>query len=166
LHDQTLRLVNQVYTGIEIAETMRMSPALDAAWHTHGYYGSISHGVKAIYQRYLGWYDGNPAHPWQHPPEAAAVRYVDTIGGIHATIAKARGYVEAGDWRFGAELASHAVFAAPDNQDARAVLASALQQLGFGAENATWRNCFLQGAHELRNPVAHTAIDQGPGLAP
>ena len=85
LHDQTLRLMNQGQIGSEIAETMEVSPELDAAWHTHGYYGSISHGVKAIYQRYLGWYDGNPAHLWQHPPEAAATRYVDVIGGVAAT---------------------------------------------------------------------------------
>jgi alkyl sulfatase BDS1-like metallo-beta-lactamase superfamily hydrolase len=166
LHDQTLRLMNQGHTGIEIAETMTLSPTLEAAWHTHGYYGSINHGVKAIYQRYLGWYDGNPAHLWQHPPEAAAARYVETIGGMQATIAKARAYVDAGDWRFGAELASHAVFAEPDNHEAREVLATAFEHLGYGAENATWRNCFLQGALELRHPIGHTAISQGPGLAP
>ena len=113
LHDQTLRLMNQGYIGSEIAEMIEMPPALDAAWHTHGYYGSVSHNVKAIYQRYLGWYDGNPAHLWQHPPEAAAARYVQVIGGVDATVARAREFADSGDLRFAAELASHAVFADP-----------------------------------------------------
>ncbi len=91
LHDQTLRLLNQGHVGAEIAEMIEMPPALDAAWHTHGYYGSVSHNVKAVYQRYLGWYDGNPAHLWQHPPEAAAARYVQVIGGVDATVARAQG---------------------------------------------------------------------------
>jgi len=94
---------------------IEMAPALDAAWHTHGYYGSVSHNVKAIYQRYLGWYDGNPAHLWQHPPEAAAARYVQAIGGLDATIAQAQAFADAGDLRFAAELASHAVFADPSS---------------------------------------------------
>ncbi len=96
LHDQTLRLANQGYTGSEIAEVLEMPPELDRAWHTHGYYGSVSHDVKAIYQRYLGWYDGNPAHLWQHPPEAAGARYVQAIGGLDATVAKAREFAEQG----------------------------------------------------------------------
>ena len=94
LHDQTLRLMNQGYVGSEIAEMIEMPPALDAAWHTHGYYGSVSHNVKAIYQRYLGWYDGNPAHLWQHPPEAAAARYVQIIGGVDATVARAQEFAD------------------------------------------------------------------------
>ena len=81
LHDQTLRLLNQGYTGAEIAEVIEVPAKLDAAWHTHGYYGSVSHNVKAIFQRYLGWYDGNPAHLWQHPPQAAAKRYARLVGG-------------------------------------------------------------------------------------
>ncbi|MDT5346658.1 MAG: linear primary-alkylsulfatase, partial [Mycobacterium sp.] len=86
LHDQTLRLLNQGHTGAEIAETLQMPPALEAAWHTHGYYGSISHNVKAIYQRYMGWFDGNPARLWPHPPEALAGRYVDAIGGLDRVV--------------------------------------------------------------------------------
>ncbi|MCC3313598.1 alkyl/aryl-sulfatase [Nocardia africana] len=166
LHDQTLRLLNQGYTGIEIAEHMELPPQLDAKWHTHGYYGSVSHGVKAIYQRYLGWYDGNPAHLWQHPPEQQAKRYVELLGGVEATVAKVREYAGNGDLRFAAELGSHAVFAAPDNSDARQALADVLERLGYGSENATWRNCFLVGAHELRNGNFHTPIEQGSGLAP
>ena len=96
LHDQTLRLINQGYVGSEIAEMLDMPPGLDEAWHTHGYYGSANHNVKAVYQRYLGWYDGNPAHLWQHPPVAAAERYVKVIGGVDATVAKAITFLEKG----------------------------------------------------------------------
>ena len=98
---------------------IEMPPALDSAWHTHGYYGSVSHNVKAIYQRYVGWYDGNPAHLWQHPPEAAGARYVEVIGGIDATVAKAEQFADQGDLRFAAELASHAVFAEPNHAAAK-----------------------------------------------
>jgi linear primary-alkylsulfatase len=164
LHDQTLRLLNQGYTGAEIAEVIEVPPKLDAAWHTHGYYGSVSHGVKAVYQRYLGWYDGNPAHLWQHPPQAAAERYAQLMGGADQLAAKAREFLDEGDLRFAAELASHAVFAAPDSAGAREVLASALQRLGYGAENATWRNCFLTGVEELRHGVVPTTVSAG-GMA-
>src|SRR5690349_15179121 len=88
LHDQTLRLLNQGYTGPEIAEMIELPPALQRSWHTHGYYGSVSHNVKAIYQRYLGWYDGNPARLWKLPPEDAAKRYVEFMGGADHTEAK------------------------------------------------------------------------------
>ncbi|MBO0729863.1 MAG: MBL fold metallo-hydrolase [Acidimicrobiaceae bacterium] len=166
LHDQTLRLLNQGYVGSEIAETIELSPALQQAWHARGYYGSVSHGVKAIYQRYLGWYDGNPAHLWQHPPEAAAARYVQAFNGSAAVLDKAQEFADSGDLRFAAELASHAVFADSTNTDARELLASVLQKLGYGSENATWRNCFLMGAAELRGAIHQTNIDQAPGLAP
>jgi len=165
LHDQTLRLMNQGYVGTEIAEMMEMPPGLDAAWHAHGYYGSVSHNVKAIYQRYLGWYDGNPAHLWLHPPVAAAERYVQVIGGVDATVAKAITFLEKGDLRFAAELASHAVFAAPDSETARQVLCTALTELGYGSECATWRNCFLIGAQELFHPIEHTEVSSA-GMAP
>ena len=166
LHDQTLRLINQGYTGSEIAEMIEMPPELDRAWHTHGYYGSASHNIKGIYQRYLGWYDGNPAHLWQHPPEAAAARYVRALGGIDATVARAREFAEQDDLRFAAELASHAVFADPGHAEARELLASVLGRLAYGSENATWRNCFLTGARELRaQTIEHTELSAA-GLAP
>jgi alkyl sulfatase BDS1-like metallo-beta-lactamase superfamily hydrolase len=164
LHDQTLRLMNQGYTGSEIAEMIEVPPALDAVWHTHGYYGSVSHNVKAIYQRYLGWYDGNPAHLWQHPPEAAAARYVQALGGLDATIAKAREYAGAGDLRFAAELASHAVFADPSSQPAKDLLAEVFTRLGYGSECATWRNNYLTGAQELGGTISDTAVSSA-GMA-
>jgi alkyl sulfatase BDS1-like metallo-beta-lactamase superfamily hydrolase len=164
LHDQTLRLINQGYVGSEIAEMIDVPPALDAAWHTHGYYGSVSHNIKAVYQRYLGWYDGNPAHLWQHPPEAAASRYVQIIGGVDATVARAQEFADAGDLRFAAELASHAIFADPTHQPAKSLLADVFTRLGYGAECGTWRNNYLTGAQELHNPVAPTTVNSA-GMA-
>ena len=166
LHDQALRLINQGYVHSEIAEMIELPPELGRAWHARGYYGSVNHNVKAIYQRYLGWFDANPAHLWQHPPEAAGTRYVQAFGGVDATVAKATEFFEQGDLRFAAELASHAVFAEPDNDAAREMLASALERLGYGAENATWRNSYLTGARELRtNKIEHTELSSA-GLAP
>jgi len=150
LHDQTLRMMNQGLTGIEIAENFELPPALHRAWHTHGYYGSVSHNVKAIYQRYLGWYDANPARLWQHPPKAAAERYVEFMGGSDAVVDKARGSVQSGDLRWAAEVLDHVVFAEPGHAAGRELLADVLEQLGFGSENGTWRSAYLSGAMELR----------------
>ena len=157
LHDQTLRLLNQGHTGTEIAETLQMPPALDAAWHTHGYYGSVSHNVKAVYQRYMGWFDGNPARLWPHPPEALAGRYVEAIGGIDRVVELAQQAFDAGDFRWAATLLDHAVFADSGHTGARALLADTLEQLAYGAENATWRNFFLSGTVELRDGNFGTA---------
>jgi alkyl sulfatase BDS1-like metallo-beta-lactamase superfamily hydrolase len=151
LHDQTLRLINQGHTGSEIAETFRLPPALDLAWNSHGYYGSVSHNVKAIYQRYMGWFDGNPGRLWAHPPAELAKRYVDAIGGLDRVVEVARTAFDAGDFRWAATLLDHAVFADPDSKDARELYADTLEQLAYGAENATWRNFFLSGATELRD---------------
>ncbi|MDR5698626.1 alkyl/aryl-sulfatase [Agromyces aerolatus] len=165
LHDQTLRLLNVGFTGPEIAEQFTLPPALENAWHARGYYGSVSHNVKAVYQRYLGWFDGNPAHLWELPPEQAGAAYVDAIGGLDATLAKAAEHVAAGDLRFAAQLLSHAVFAEPGSAEAKRALADVFEQLGYGAENGTWRNFYLVGAHELRNGVLKTAIAPGAGMA-
>jgi alkyl sulfatase BDS1-like metallo-beta-lactamase superfamily hydrolase len=157
LHDQTLRMLNQGHTGAEIAETLQMPPALDKAWHTHGYYGSVSHNVKAVYQRYMGWFDGNPARLWPHPPEALAGRYVEAIGGIDRVVELAQRAFDTGDFRWAATLLDHAVFADSEHDGARTLLADTLEQLAYGAENATWRNFFLSGATELRDGNFGTA---------
>ena len=161
MHDQTLRLINQGYVASEIAEKVVLPPELDARWHTHGYYGTLNHDLKAIYQFYLGWWDGNPAHYWQHPPEAAGARYVEAMGGIDATVAKAKEFADRGDLRFAAELASHAVFAEPLHDGATELLADVLTRIGYGCEAATWRNIFLTGALELS--VAPKPIDVATG---
>ena len=150
LHDQTLRLMNLGCTGTEIAEMIEMPPALERAWHTHGYYGSVSHNVKAIYQRYLGWYDGSPARLWKLPPEPAAKRYVEFMGGADEVVAKARRSVEAGELRWAAEVLDHVVFAEPNHAAAKSLLADVFEQLGYGSENGTWRCEFLSAATELR----------------
>jgi alkyl sulfatase BDS1-like metallo-beta-lactamase superfamily hydrolase len=166
LHDQTLRLLNAGHTGIEIAELIELPPALETAWHTRGYYGSVSHNVKAIYQRYLGWFDGNPASLWELPPVESARRYVDCIGGTDAVVAKATYYLDDGDLRFAAQLLKHAVFADPDHRQAKDLLAQTFERLGHGAENGTWRNFYLMGATELRNGVGAAPIpDIGAGMA-
>ncbi|MGW0006482.1 alkyl/aryl-sulfatase [Nocardia grenadensis] len=158
LHDQTLRLTNAGYTGPEIAERFEFPPELDRVWSNRGYYGSTSHNVKAIYQRYMGWYDGNPAHLWEHPPVALAQRYVADYGGIEALVAKGREYADAGDLRFAATLLNHAVFAEPGHEDAKETLARVYDRLGHGAENGTWRNFYLTGAQELRKGPTPTPI--------
>ncbi|MFD3533280.1 alkyl/aryl-sulfatase [Streptomyces sp. NPDC058664] len=156
LHDQTLRMLNQGLTPLEIAETIEMPPALEKAWHTHGYYGSVSHNTKAVYQRYLGWFDGNPAHLWEHPPVEAAKRYVEFMGGADEVLRRARQSFSEGDFRWVAQVVNHVVFAEPDNAEARALQADALEQLGYGSENGTWRNFYLTGALELRQGTVGT----------
>jgi alkyl sulfatase BDS1-like metallo-beta-lactamase superfamily hydrolase len=151
LHDQTLRQLNQGYTGIEIAESFAMPPALENAWHARGYYGSVSHNVKAIYQRYMGWFDGNPGRLWPHPPEAIAPRYVAAMGGLDRVVELAQQAFDDGDFRWAATLLDHAVFTESDHAAARALYADTLEQLAYGAETATWRNFFLAGATELRD---------------
>jgi alkyl sulfatase BDS1-like metallo-beta-lactamase superfamily hydrolase len=158
LHDQTLRLLNQGYTGVEIAEMFQMPPALDKAWHTHGYYGSVSHNVKAVYQRYMGWFDGNPGRLWPHPPEALAPRYVDAMGGIDRVVELAKAAFDSGDFRWAATLLDHAIFTDSEHAAARALYSDTLEQLAYGAENATWRNFFLSGAAELRDGNLGTAV--------
>jgi alkyl sulfatase BDS1-like metallo-beta-lactamase superfamily hydrolase len=165
LHDQTLRMLNQGMTGLEIAEEMTVPPALERAWNTHGYYGSVSHNVKAVYQHYMGWFDGNPAHLWEHPPAEAAKRYVDFMGGAGEVVRRARESFAAGDYRWVAQVVNHVLFAEPDNAEARALQADALEQLGYGSENGTWRNFFLMGALELREgPVGTPTETTSPDL--
>jgi alkyl sulfatase BDS1-like metallo-beta-lactamase superfamily hydrolase len=171
LHDQTLRRLNRGETGIEIAEDFPLPPALTQAWHAHGYYGSVSHNVKAIYQRYMGWYDGNPARLWKHPPEAAAIRYVAAMGGADAVVALARTAADDGDLRWAAELLDHVVFADPRHAPGRALLADVLERLGFGSENGPWRDVFLSGAKELRSggfgtPTTASSPDMLAALPP
>ncbi|MCH9709310.1 MAG: MBL fold metallo-hydrolase [Actinomycetia bacterium] len=151
LHDQTLRQLNQGYTGIEIAETFQMPPALERAWHPRGYYGSVSHNVKAVYQRYMGWFDGNPGRLWAHPPEAIGPRYVAAMGGMDKVVEIAQNAFDEGDFRWAATLLDHAVFTEEKHAGARALYADTLEQLAYGSETATWRNFFLAGATELRD---------------
>jgi alkyl sulfatase BDS1-like metallo-beta-lactamase superfamily hydrolase len=162
LHDQTLRLLNKGHTGTEIAELIELPPNLAEEWHCREFYGSVSHNVKAIYQRYMGWFDGNPAHLWEHPPRERARRYVEFMGGAEAVLEQARRSLEQGDLRWVAEVVDHVVFAEPGNEAARELQAEALERLGHGAVNATWRNFYLTGAKELREGVGGTPTATAP----
>ncbi len=162
IHDQTLRMINRGMTGAEIAEDFELPESLALEWHLRGYYGSVSHNVKAVYQRYMGWFDGNPAHLWQHPPVAAAERYVKLAGGADAAVAAARTAYEDGDLRWAAELLSHVLFADQHNAEARELQASVFDQLAYGAESGPWRNFFLAGAYELRHGVVGSPTEVPP----
>jgi len=155
-HDQTIRLMNHGLTATEIAETIRLPESLEGAWHTRGYYGHIRHNVKAIYQKYLGWYDANPVNLDPLPPVEAGRKYVEYMGGGEAILARAAKDFAKGEFRFVAQALSHLVFAEPDNQAARALLADTFEQLGYAAESSTWRNAYLFGAQELRQGMPKT----------
>jgi alkyl sulfatase BDS1-like metallo-beta-lactamase superfamily hydrolase len=152
IHDQSLRLANHGLGPVEIAERLALPPTLAAEWHTRGYYGTLNHNAKAVYQRYLGWFDGNPANLHKWPPREAGARYVEVAGGADRLLASARTAFEAGDYRWAAELVSHLVFADPDHEPARLLLADALEQMGYQAESGPWRDFYLTGAMEAREP--------------
>ena len=157
LNDQTLRLINKGYTMNEIAETIKLPKELDQEWSIRGYYGSVSHDSKAVYQKYLGWYDNNPANLNPLPPTEAGKKYVEYMGGAPAIIKKAKESYAKGEYRWVAEVMSKVVFADPNNKEAKNLEADALEQLGYQTENGTWRNNYLMGAYELRNGVVANA---------
>jgi len=153
INDQCLRLLNSGYTITEIGEMMKLPASLGQEWFNRDYYGSLNHDSKAVYQRYLGWYDSNPANLYGWPPEEVGKRYVEFMGGADAVIAKAKASFDKGDYRWVAEVMKHVVFADPNNQTAKNLEADALEQLGYQTEDPTWRNEFLMGALELRNGI-------------
>jgi len=153
LHDQTVRLMNKGETMHEIAEALEHPPELAKDWFNHGYYGTYNHNSKAVYQFYLGWYDGNPANLNAHPPAERARRMLAAIGGAKKALSAARKAFAAGDYRWSSDLLSQIVFADPANQAARLLLADSLEQQGYQAESAIWRNQFLMGAKELRKGI-------------
>jgi len=157
IHDQTLRLANHGHTMIEIAEMVELPDSLAHTWANRGYYGSVSHNVKAQYQLYFGWFDGNPANLHELPPSDAAVKYVEYMGGADAIIRKAKADFDNGEYRWVAMALNHVVFAEPENEQARALLANTYTQLGYQAESGPWRNFYLSGAAELRNGVKEAA---------
>ena len=151
LHDQTLRLINYGYIGTEIADMLTLPASLAQDWSTHFFYGDLKHNIKATYQRYLGYYDGNPANLHALPPVAAGKKALEYMGGSEAVIQRARQDLAQGQYRWVAQVMSQVVFAEPQNQAARQLGADALEQMGYQAESATARNAFLQGAFELRH---------------
>jgi len=162
IDSQTLRLINRGLGPTEIAaELTSLPPRLASKWYSRDYYGSLSHNVRAVYQRYMGFYDGNPATLDPLPPGEAGTHYVKALGGAERVLTLAREAYSSGDYRWVAELTRHLVFAQPDNRAARELQADALEQLGYQSENATWRNAYLTGAQELRNGVAPAASKGG-----
>lgn len=150
IHDQSVRLMNHGYTPAEISEELVLPPGLANDWAARGYYGTLSHNAKAVYQKYLGWYDANPANLNPLPERDAARKYLEYFGGAAAVLAKARADFAKGEYRWVAEVMRHAVYADPSNTEARHLAADAFEQLGYAAESATWRNAYLVGAQELR----------------
>ena len=153
IHDQSVNLMNKGYTGAEIAEMIKLPPELDQQWYNRGYYGTLRHNSRAVYQRYMGWYDGNPSSLDNLPPEMAAKKYVEYMGGEAEIMKKSRADFDKGDYRWVAEAMKHVVFANPGNADAKNLLADTYEQLGYQAESGPWRSVYLQGAFELRNGV-------------
>lgn len=158
MHDQTLHYINKGLTASEVAEIVKFPPSLEDKWYLRGYYGTLNHDIKAIYQFYLGWYDGNPANLHPLIPEQSAKKYVEFMGGIEEVLKKARVSYEDGEYRWVAEVVKHAVFADDKNEEAKCLLADALEQLGYQAESASWRNVYLTSAEELRNSLPKKVI--------
>ena len=163
VHDQTMRHANHGSTPLEIAEILELPPELSDEAHTTGYYGHLAHNVKAVYQRYLSWYDGNPANLYRLPPAEVGARYVELAGGADELVAQARAAFDAADYRWVAEVVGHVVFSDPSNEAARELQADAFEQIGYQSESATFRNAFLTGAQELRNghPQQNPAMRRG-----
>ncbi|WP_229459304.1 alkyl sulfatase dimerization domain-containing protein [Massilia cavernae] len=153
-NNRTLNLLNHGYTPMEIAEAMQKLPGnLENKWYARGYYGSLSFNSRAVYQRYLGLYDGNPANLNPLAPAEAGKHYVAAMGGAANVLKQMRAAMTKGDYRWAVQMGNHLVFAEPDNKEARDAQADALEQLGYQSENALWRNMYLTGAMELRNGV-------------
>jgi alkyl sulfatase BDS1-like metallo-beta-lactamase superfamily hydrolase len=162
VHDQTVRLMNAGLTAPEIAERLTLPKALQDHLLVRGYYGTVRHNVKAVYQFYLGWFDAHPANLDPHPPVEAGQRYVAALGGAEQVRAKAA--FDSGDYRWASELLKHAVHADPNDRAARELLARSFEQLAYASEASTWRNFYLTGALELRTGPPDTGIDRAAML--
>jgi alkyl sulfatase BDS1-like metallo-beta-lactamase superfamily hydrolase len=160
INDETLRLANKGYNKEEIAEMIVLPAAIEKSFSNRGYYGSYSHNVKGTYVYYLGWFDANPATLNPLPRRESGKRYVEMMGGADAVLEKARAYYDKGEYRWVAEVADHVVFADPQNQEAKDLVADAFEQMGYQAESGPWRNFYLAGAQELRNGVAELPTPQ------
>ena len=143
-----------------LAGELDLAPELETEFHVRGYYGTVNHNVKAVYQLYLGAYDGNPAHLNPHPPQESAKRYLELLGGVDKAVAAGQAAFDKGDFRWAAELLNHAVFGAPDHKAAKELLARTYDQLGYMAEAATWRNSYLTAAAELREGPPKKGVDR------
>ncbi|WP_319824005.1 alkyl/aryl-sulfatase [Thalassovita sp.] len=166
IHDQTLRGANRGGKPDEIAENLTLPEALQAQWSCRGYYGTVNHNSKAVYQRYLSWYDGNPANLHPLPSAQSAQRTIDYMGGAEAVLERAQEDFDKGEFRWVTEIIGKLVYADPANAQARDLLADAYEQLGYQSESGTWRNAYLYAAQELRQGVMAMTISKtlGPDL--
>lgn len=163
IHDQTLRLANRGFNKEEIAEQLSLPPTLAKEFYNRDYYGTVHHNSRAVYVKYLGFFDGNPASLHPLPPIEQARHYLEFMGGSDAVVERARPCFEAGDYRWVAEVLNHVVMAEPDHVQGRALLADTLEQLGYQSESAPWRNFYLSGALELRHGLPETRAFQASG---
>ena len=150
IHDQTLLYINEGYTSTEIAAMIELPEELNKVWYTRQYYGTLKHNVKAVYQKYMGWYDANPVHLDELEPTVYAKKLVEYLGDTDAVLALARKDYEDGNYQWVAQITNTLVYADPTNEEARYLCADALEQLGYQAESGAWRNAYLTGAAELR----------------
>ena len=168
IHDQTLHYMNQGYTSTEVAAMLTLPEKLEKVWYTRPYYGTLAHNAKAVYQKYLGWYDANPVNLNPLTPSDTAKKLVEYLGSTDAVLRKARKDFEKGDYQWVAQITKELVFADPSNQKARNLCADALEQLGYQAESGAWRNAYLMGAAELRkgnlSGLARTANGLGSAM--
>ena len=159
INDQTLMYINQGYTSDEISNMITLPESLEKNWYTRQYYGTVAHNAKAVYQKYMGWYDANPVNLNPLTPSDSAKKYVEYMGDTGEVLKKARVDFDKGEYQWVAEITNVLVFADPDNQEARYLCADALEQLGYQAESGTWRNAYLSGAKELREgTITDTAL--------
>ncbi len=159
INDQTLMYINQGYTSDEISNMITLPESLEKNWYTRQYYGTVAHNAKAVYQKYMGWYDANPVNLNPLTPSDSAKKYVEYMGDTGEVLKKARADFDKGEYQWVAEITNVLVFADPDNQEARYLCADALEQLGYQAESGTWRNAYLSGAKELREgTITDTAL--------
>ena len=150
LNDQTLRLMNRGHTIEEVGRLIKLPDSLTDEWYNSGFYGTIIHNAKAVYQKYLGWYNGNPVELNKLLPEDSAKKYVEYMGGAERILEKAKKSFEDGEYQWVAEVTKHIIYADPTNKEAKLLCADALEQLGYVAESGPWRNEYLMGAQELR----------------
>jgi alkyl sulfatase BDS1-like metallo-beta-lactamase superfamily hydrolase len=157
INDQTLRLINKGYTIEEVGRMVKLPDSLADEWYNGEFYGTVIHNAKAVYQRYLGWYNGNPADLNKLPPEESSKKFVDYMGGESIVLSKARKSFEDGEYQWVAEVVKQVIYANPDSTEARLLCADALEQLGYIAESGPWRNEYLMGAQELRHGIIPTS---------
>ncbi|OTG80327.1 alkyl/aryl-sulfatase [Acinetobacter sp. ANC 4648] len=151
LHDQTLKMMNQSYTADEIVEQIKLPENLNKQLSIGGYYGSIKHNVKGIYQYYIGWFDGNPANLDMLPRKQRSLKYVSILGGENAVLRSALEAQKQKEFRWAAELLNHILNVNANNDAAKKVLSEVYLTLGYDAESVSWRNFYISAAKDLRN---------------